>query len=282
MSINVLGYPLVSSSNFANANGYWEWESPVRLDKGHHTFMVTATSPTDPSYYASDSQVFEVTQEETEKKKKNKEEIVVSTIPETMPSILKENPLLFKEEHPTKEIPSAPTVLVFVKNPKKEVPAGDNLEFTVTITKPDAQQENVDVEYFVSSEKGNSIYSSAEKLVLTQKAIKFDKNVFISRLVKPGRYKILVKITSPKYISTGEDSFQVLEAPFIKLGGLIVTLSDIMKALSWILICLLILVLLFLILLGFEYYSANQALFYITGRYLREKGMLTKRKGVSQ
>jgi hypothetical protein len=91
----------------------------------------------------------------------------------------------------------------------------------------------------------------------------------------------MAKVLTPQSASTAEDSFEIKEAPFLVIGGMAFTNSDILSKISWMILLLLALLVLFLALLGLEHHLATRTIFHITEEYLDKRGLL-KRKGVSK
>lgn len=287
ISINVSGHPAINATTFANINGYWSWTVPEKLDYEKHTISVMASSPSNPAYYGMDLLTFNVKEdgddedEDDEKETSVSEKKIPSATIYPKKSKETEEKLETSAEKPFHEEQiQTPIIYVRTENPSREAFAGENLEFSVLVQKMNSESENFSAEYIILDEKNKSIVSFSENINLSEEKITLKKNVSIPKLVNPGKYKIFVKLSSSQFVSTGEDYFFIKESPLLQFGGTVITLSDIMKKLSWLIIVLFALFLTFLTLLAIEHRSASLALRQVTENLLRDNRLISKRKGV--
>ena len=83
-------------------------------------------------------------------------------------------------------------------------------------------------------------------------------------------------------IISAEDYFEIREVPLVNLGGgFVITLSQVMGKISWVLFVLLFILLLLFTLIGFEHHLTRRALLHITENVLRQKNIISGRRGVS-
>ena len=281
ISIYVSGHPAISATIFANINGYWSWTVPHSLDYEKHTISVTASSPVDPSYYGMDSFIFKIVEEEEEEEKeKNKKETSVSIGKISPPATPPKETEMEEENLPVEDQLQAPIIYVKMENPGQEIFPGENLEFGFSVHKSIPNLENFSAEYSILNEKNIPIASFSEDIALFEEKTTLKKNILIPKLASPGKYKIFVKFSSSQFVSTGEDYFFIKESPLLQFGGTVITLSDIMKKLSWLIIILFALLLTLLALLAIEHHFASLALRQVTENLLRDNKLISKRKGV--
>jgi hypothetical protein len=268
ITIDIIGETNIHATLYANSNGYWAWTVPDELKFGSYDIFVTATDPGDPTKTASDTKKFKIVEEEHEKKPP-------SIPPVTPPKV--QPPITPPEIHPIEG-----EIRVEVNNPEKTVYTGEDLQTTLKIKIDNKETRDMEVTYTITDKDGNVIMTWTEKVSVTEEKT-IDKNVTLPKLIKAGAYKIEVKSNLDDKLLVSEDYFQVKEKVILKLGGgTTVTLTQIMENLSWLIIFSLLFLLLFLILLIIEHHLSKQAIFHITEEYLRDKGLISKRKGVSQ
>ncbi len=171
-------------------------------------------------------------------------------------------------------------ISVSVQNPDHIVYAGNNLTVRTGFIKKSSALTNQDYafSYTAIDADGNTLAETSEKINPFQFG-SIEKNIPIPILTKAGHYTILVKTSDGENLIEGEDFFEVKEFPLVSVGTTTISLAQVMQGLSWI---SLLFLLLFLVLLGIEHHQSEGALIQITEDYLRRKGFLTKRKGVSR
>lgn len=274
ISIHITGESEVFSATQASPTGYWTWKPLHDLHPGSYHMVVMATDPADPSRQASATLDFKIEEKEKEEHKKKEEETVPAkpvtpTIPVT-PIIPEEESEVFKLD-------------VQVENHQDTVYAGKKLILKVSISHtdkfPHTEQE---LHYYVTDPDGKIVAESTDK-VFVDKDMVIDKSIKISRLMKPGNYKISVESSYKNTLITADHAFKVKEMPVINIGGNIeFTLTELMSRLSWIIIGLLLLLIMFILMISIEYLIYNRSLIHITEENLRDKKFLGKRKEVSK
>ncbi len=271
--------PIVLVNTTANLNGYWSWQVPTNLDRKLHTIQVTSTDPLNVSRFITISRQFIVEDEDDDddddEKKKTSAGIISS------PGII-ETPAV--SSPPQTGTPSVSAPLEFkisVTNPDKFVYSGRNLLFDFEIKNNSYSEKNIGVKYSISDMNGNEIKKWTENLSTPVKIETLQKTAGLPKLMKSGKYKIMAKADLGSATIIGEDFFDVKERPIVNLGGgFIITYPLLLSYLGWLLFFLLILLLFFLILLTLEHHLSKKAAFHITEDFLREKGVISPRKGV--
>jgi hypothetical protein len=271
IGIFITGKSTVLAATQASPTGYWSWKPFHDLHPGSYHMLATAVDIGDPSRNASATLDFKINETEEEEEKK-KEEIPSTTAP----------------VKPISPVPPKEEIEVFklniqVENPNDTVYTGRDLNLKVSINNtekfPPTEQE---LHYYITDSNGNIVLEDTDK-VFIDKDIDLDKIMKISKLIKPGNYKISVESVYGNTLITADHAFIVKEIPIVNIGGGITfTLTDIMRELSWIILGLLLLLIIFILLLSIEHLIYDRSLIHITEQNLRDKGFLGKRKGVSR
>ncbi len=269
--------PMISTTTYANENGYWSWIDPEMLDIGSHQLYLTATDLVDEAYSASAVFSFEVVSSQKEEaSEKNKSKQKTKEYTSATPAVQIISPAVI----PT-SIPFAITVAI--KNQNHKLHSGDDLLFRVDFLKKSLSltNKNYPISYDILDENNNLISETSEEINPSQNNF-LTKSIPLSKLMHKGNYKILVKIYDGKNLISAEDFFRVEELPLLSVGTTSISFTKFMQDLSWVILFLLLLIILFLIALGHENYLSRQALFNITEDILQKRGFFTKRKGVSR
>jgi hypothetical protein len=270
IDIRVESETIISASTTANDNGYWSWTTTEDLDFGSHKIRVTATDPDDESYSETDNLTFKVVPEET-----------AVPLPPAPPSPPIQPP---QETPPSAETPQEPEALpppppvemsLEVKNPEITVYSGRDLETETIIKNTDGTKKDLVITYVIYDSNDN-IISTNEVTVTLENDRELSNAIKIPRLAKPGKYRIEAKIRDGDNIISDEKYFEIKEVPLINLGsGMTMTLTQIMQKISWTIIILSLILLFFLILLGYEHRLAKKALFHITENILKSRDIFT-------
>lgn len=319
ISITVEGQPTIFSTTTTNNNGYWQWTPPVSLALGLHTIFITITDPQEPLNTASNSYTFQIVKSSKDKENDDdadKDQPAAQPVPQPTPA---PRPHPSQPQTPTPEVPQNPTtpieqpelpqqptieppfdLHIYVENPQNIAYIGKDLEINAEIKNITCLAKDLDVQYDVL-DQSNDIVLSGETSIecgknaagITNTATADDITqkikVTLPSLMKPGKYRLVLKVPQGNSIVSAEVSFEVKEIPLITIGGFFnedgiqLTKSDILKYTSWILIILLIILFLFLTMLIFEHHLAQHAAFQITEDFLMKRGFIpTRRKEVSK
>ena len=268
---------IISATTTANANGYWSWQTPIRLSDDSYTLLVTATDPNNGSNFYTTSAAFEIKEEDEEEKEETKKKVLP---PPT--TLYQPKPVPEPTPEPEKEAASL-NLLLQVENPGKKVFAGGELLIQLELEAKNRQLPAEDkIVYFEILDQDNRILTGSKSVVNFAKTPIYETSLAIPALTDSGRYKVVAKFQVGNKLVMAEDYFEVSEMPFINLGGgAFVTLTQIARLAGWILLWLLIILLIFLLLLILEHHLSKQADFHITENFLSRKGYFT-RKGVSR
>jgi hypothetical protein len=276
IGIVITGKSTVLAATQASSTGYWSWKPLHDLHSGSYHMFTTAIDISDPSRYASatlDFKINEVEEKEEEHKKREEKETPEPIITPTKPA----------PPAPTKEEIESFRLSVKVKNTDNAVYTGRDLKLKVNISHTDKfPHQEQELHYYITDSNGKIVAENTDK-VFIDKDMDVDKSIGISKLVKPGRYNIAVESNYGDALITADHVFFVKEMPVVSIGsGISFTLTDIMSRLSWIIIGLALLLLIFILLLIMEHLIYERSLIHITEQNLRDKGLLGKRKGVSR
>jgi hypothetical protein len=272
----------ITATTYANANGYWSWNSTEKLEYGKHNIIITITDPENSLISAQTLKSFEIIEKEKSEESENKTNQKSSPARVTPPATTHESTL---QKQPTEEQlapkKSSFELIVSVSNPNHLVYTDDYLLVNTKVVTTDSTLKNkkIKLHYTISDEKNNSILDFLEDSTLPENKI-IQKNIHISELFPAGKYKVMVRASDDDFLISGEDFFQVKEYYLISLGNINITLSQIMQSLSWIIFFLLLLILFFLFMLALEKYLASQAQRQITEYFLAKRGYFGNRKGV--
>lgn len=272
ITITITGAITIHSTDSANSNGYWSWTVPQELPYGQYKIKVKAEDPDDDSYYETDSLIFKIV--------KTGEAAIPS--PPSAPEPEEKIVTPPAEEKPIEETVKIPLELSLeVTNADDIVYAGKDLNTQLKITHHDSTLKNLEITYTIFDSKGKEILSTSDTIA-TNSDQTLQKGIKMPRLVSPGKYKISAKTSYGDTIVSADDYFEIKEIPLLNLGGgFTITLTQIMQKMSWVILVLLILLLFFLTLLGFEHRLTQRALYHITENILRKNNVISGGKGVS-
>jgi hypothetical protein len=266
--ITLTGKASVLGAIQASPTGYWEWKPVHDLHPGSYHMLVTAVDIANPARTADATLDFKINEKEEEQKKKEERTIITPVKP--IPP------------KPHKEEVEAFRLGVQVKNPDDTVYAGKDLRLKVYISQTDKfPHQEQELHYYITDSNGKIVFEDTDKIFIDSD-MAFDKSIRISKLMKPGNYKISVESTYRDALITADHGFILKEIPVISMGGISFTLNEIMSGLSWIIISLLLLLIIFILMMTIEYLIYDRSLIHITENNLRDKGFLGKRKGVSK
>jgi hypothetical protein len=273
IDIHITGESTVLASTQASSTGYWTWTPINDLHPGSYHMLVTATDPGDPSRHADATLDFKIYEEEEEEEEEKKKE----EVPEEITPVKPPTPVAPKEEVEVFRLS------IQVKNPDDTVYTGQDLRLEIDISDtdkfPPTEQE---LHYYITDSQGKIVLEDTDKVFIDGE-MDLEKLMKISKLMKPGNYKVTVESVYGNTLITADHTFIVKEMPIINIGGGVTfTLTDIMRELSWIIIGLLLLLIMFILLLSIEHLIYDRSLIHITEQNLRDKGFLSKRKGVSK
>jgi hypothetical protein len=276
IEIVISGKTSILATTSANANGFWMWKPQDKLNFGLNKIEATAIDPQDSTRKKTTSLDFRINHKEGEGG--NEEE--ASGTKKTVPFVTEtaapsgQTPV---ETGPKTE--GGVSLSVTVKNSDKIAYPGRNLSVETNI-KPEkgAAPFQSEIKYLIVNENYDSVFETTDQVFVDgDKTI--EKELAVPRLLKPGKYKVLVEISRNGTIVVAEDSFLLKEVPLLSLsGGITITATQIMSNLFWAILWLLILLIIFLTLLGIEYWISRHAIIQITEEILRKKGFVTRRK----
>lgn len=239
----------VISSFHSNANGYWSWKSQGRLKKGSKTVYFTVFDPDDTSNSASTSMKFKVSKSKLKRKKIKK----------------CTSPTLINSVYITKKLSLSPLAFpdLVLESGEQPVYAGKEKEYSL---KSPATAREAGFSLGILDQKGNLVY---EENVMPQND---GQKVKISKNIPPGNYKLSVGYLTDDAQIAAEDDFTVRETPLIVLApGVELTAQQIASRIGWAAFGSLLILLIILALLLFEYHLAGRAIFGITGYDLKKR-----------
>jgi hypothetical protein len=282
----------ITGTTYANANGYWSWNSPEKLDLGVHHIHIISTDPENSLVSAQDLKSFEIVEvKETEDHDHEKETSSRKAHPNEVTPPISITTLPPAENLPIENIENIPVtfekstfkLLVSVNNANKSINTNDYLIINTQIVVADQslENENLELHYIITDEKNNPVLDFSENSILP-KGKTIQKKIHISNLFSTGKYKVQIRTHDGEHLITGEDFFQVKEYNLLSIGGTNITLSQIMQGLSWIILILVVVILFFLFMLALEKYLSSKAKIQITEYFLAKKGYFGKGKGVQR
>jgi hypothetical protein len=277
IDIVISGKTSVIAKTSANENGYWMWRPPDKLNFGLNKIEATAVDPNDPTRKKTASLDFRIENEGGGGGGGGKEENAPTTpTGETTPTTPSEN--VPPVTPPTEKIPSS-KISVRVTNPDKIAYPGKNLSVETEIEIGDSTHPfDSDLKYSIVDENYDEVFQTSDRIHIDGTRT-IEKNLNLPRLLKPGKYKVVVSFSQDGATFVAEDSFLLKEVPLVNLGGgVTITATQIMTNLFWVIFWLLILLIIFLILLEIEYWISKRAIIQITEETLRRKGLITRKK----
>lgn len=272
---------LLNSSNTvaaqltANAAGYWEWTSPVRLSEGEHLFTVTVTDPDDSTRTSEDSISFEVTDNTDDSHRRGKsnqkgEEDFFTGSFEQISSGKSSLPFDFN---------------IAIRGGMHEVMQGDSLPIVVTVdTNAAFSDENTDpiaFSYVVLDPSGREV-SRLIPEIRDFSDQSFSRDIKIPLWVDAvSGYRVLVYAERGKYTVSRELSFSVQPYPVARLGNSeTITYAQVAQRIGWFFLVLLTLFFLWILLFAREYWYFVHSVRRITERHFERFGFFGQGKGV--
>ena len=246
--IEIIGETGIFAEIRANKNGFWQWQSPLNLANGNYEIRVKAIDPRDSARNKTDSLVLRV--------------------------------ISGAEGMPIEEISRESLPFDFemeVQNPDRVVYAGEELYLKITINKlRDFAPWDGTLKYEIRDLAGNKLIETSDQInVFGNQEIY--KKINLSKLLKTEKYNISIKISYKNFNIFSEDEFYLKEKPLLRLSsGQTITLTEIFSGLSWLILLLLALILIFLTLLMLEHRLAENAKMQITENIFRKNGFLGK------
>jgi hypothetical protein len=267
--VTLTGEASVLGATQASSTGYWTWKPAHGLPPGSYHLLVSAVDIANPARTADASMDFKINEKEDEKEKK-KEKITPSE------EIISIKPTPPKQEN------EAFRLSIQVNNPNDTVYTSKDLRLRVSVSQTDKfPRQEQELHYYITDPNGKTVFEDTDNIFIDGD-IDFDKTIMISKLMKPGIYKIFIESSYGDILVTADHSFLLKEIPIISMGGVSLTLTEIMSKLSWIIASLLLLFIILILMMITEYLIYDRSLIHITEKNLRDKGFIGKRKGVSR
>ena len=246
--------PAIRARTLANANGYFEWIPPIKLDTGNHILTVTATDPADSSRTGSDSLTFWT--KNTSAAEKSREAAVIAGGSDTGDfdftiTVKNTDDELFQEE-----------VLIAEITPNQGV-----------------FPEGAFGRIFLNDATRQDILHLPETGLLSGMAgltIETPLPVYLA----PGEYRIRADITVDGETVSREDTLRLKGLPFISLGSRTISYSEAASYIGIIFFSLFFSFLFTLLFFVREYWLYLHSLHHVTARHLARLGLFGTRKGV--
>jgi len=265
IGIVISGETSVIATTSATANGFWTWKPQDRFNYGSHEIKATTIDPFDVARRKTASLRFEIKKEE--EKKTTEEEAAIP---------------LERGSAPVESVPEIAAGIqlsVEVKNPNDVAYPGKELSVETKIKRDEGVEPfSSELRYWIVDENYNEVFQISDQVFVDgNKTI--EKKLTVPRLLKPGKYKVLVDISRNGTLIVAEDSFLLKEVPLANLGGgMVITAIQLMDNLSWFILWLWLLLIIFLLFLSLEYWESRRAIIQVTERILRERGFITRKK----
>lgn len=266
----------IFSETHANANGFWEWTVPTELAFGSHLLTVTSIDPLAPSRRHMSTLAFEVVRPAPTESNNDKDD-------EEDDNGHKKSSAASAPSSSTRSEISFPFSLALqVSNPDAIVYSGQELKTRLIVTaQDDLLLKNQTLKYSVADANGNVVYQFKTEKNLSGGAV-IDQSLTLPRLLKNGRYKVIVETKSAGLTISAENYFQLQEAPLVVAGPVRLTLTELTQNLGWAIAILFLLLLIFLLLLSVEYWLYKHSKIHINEDLLERQGFLGKRKEVAR
>lgn len=265
---------VVSARITANAAGYWQWTSPIRLSEGDHVFTVTVTDPNDSTRTSTDSISFEVvdstddSDDEKKKKREREEDFSAGTLEQ-----------IFTQP----QIPF--DINLSIRGGINEVMQGESFPLQVQLvvdeTFPKDDRKTILVSYSLLDPSGK------EAIRLSPEEREFSDSFFSQNIEVPlwfdavTGYRILVNAEWGKYTVSRELSFSVLPYPVARLdNGGVITYTEVAHTIGWFLLGMVTLFFLWILLFAREYWYFVHSVRRVTERHLERLGFFGQGKGV--
>lgn len=169
---------------------------------------------------------------------------------------------------------SKPTSLQF-KNYKEFVFAGDSIQieadFKNAFSNGIPEQK---INFQLADSKGNTVYKAEDNGQLNKNG-KIVKSFKIPLYTNTGQYKIIAQVEQDEEVVTAERDLTVKEKPFVRLSSnRSLTYADFFSSLGWAVVILMVILLVFFGLLGFEYKFSQYAALRVTESELKKDGYI--------
>lgn len=248
--------PTLRTRIIANANGYFEWIPPMKLNKGRHIVEVTATDPNDSSRTAVDSFIFRT-------KHGSDEGQSAQVNDEGLPMPGEGMPIDF---------------MVTIKNREPNIAQDDLLQVGLS-TRNGAFPSDAMANVFLNDPSRQDVlrFSQVPKLG-GQSAVEFSERLPI--YLEPGRYRVRADVMSGGEVVSREAQFLLEARPLFTIGGREVSYAEAATYIGFFFFSLLFLFLFLLLLFIREYWLSLHSLRSVTERQLSHFGLIGKRKGV--
>lgn len=253
--------PSINAEIIANANGYFDWIPPIKLDAGNHLLTVTATDPGDQSRNATDSLIFRTEGDGD------------SDDDGSSPGATAAPPLSGSSSG-TGRFDFAVTV----ENPGAELFQEENLVTRIAPLRS-IFPEGANGSVFLNDSGRHDVLQISETGLLTGLEGLTIEAMLPIYLV-PGEYRVRADLRVGDTTISREDSFVLKGLPFLHLGNRTISYSEAASYIGIIFFSLLFAFLLTLLLFVREYWLYLHSLRYITGRHLARFGFFGTRKEV--
>ncbi|MDQ1283979.1 MAG: hypothetical protein QG620_327 [Patescibacteria group bacterium] len=285
INIEIHSGPIIYAETGANSNGFWQWTPGVNLSRVTHTIYVTAVDPQDPSVTASTSLVFKIKEEEEESEddeEEDEETSETSSVVESVPLVPiqeREDKDLEVETEIEKESAEKPFDFdvelqgeTYIRGVEisEEAYRGENLDAKILFNKEAEKYGQAEIIYVISGSDGLS--EEFRDRIDFAGGLSWGKKIPLSYKLKTGKYKLQVNVTVGETTVSHEGYFILKDRSVIKIGaGTLITMTDIMSNLGWLVFLAILILLILLMLTAWEHHLTKQALFHITERFLKRK-----------
>ena len=262
MRFEIYTGPNIVVSSVANANGYWSFQVPAKLDYGLHRIYVTATDPNDALRFKVATLDFRIIHKgEEEEGKKAPAKISVQQN--------QENGLANQEKAPF-------ALQLEVENKDGWVYGGSDLITKLTLTKfRDFKEVGRTVKYEVIDASGRVVLEKDVPQLLRD-GESFYETINIPGYLKEGTYTIRAETQADQFLIRAENTFEIKEKPVFNLGGgLIITYPVIVSSLGTLSLAFLLILLIFLLLLAREYWLSLKAVIEVDEKELGRDGFIS-------
>ncbi len=250
--------PSMQATTTANANGYFSWVPPARLDSGNHILSVTVTDPNDVTRTASDSFIFKTFNDGGEEGSDEREETI-----EAVPA-------------------GSLDFFVRVNNGAEFLFQGDEMTVGIYGTKDPFPVGTV-FRAFIVDASGREIFRLPETTIKRQGQTEASLFRTVPLLLDPGKYRVRVDAFVGKRIISREAPLVIRAWPLIRFGtGSEITYPELASFIGTIFFILLSLLFFLLALFVREYWLYLHHIRHVTERHLERFGFIGKRKGVSK
>lgn len=261
------GYERKIHTAFADQNGKWSFVSPIIFEPKAQRMFLTAISPLNPGFRAESEFLFDIVPiPPVALTPEYPPELPVISLPAPEPS--KTSPVS-KVPPPQKPLVPTPitvtedlyTVYVMVDPLTKVIYPGENVFVETEIVRvlpPLFGEEWIDIQYRIYGPAGTIVYEKKES-VLIQDRLLLKKQLSTSFNARAGTYHIIIELQRDGVTFVTSDTFEVRDKVLVSIPGLVITsemASDILFRISFLAIMM---ILVFLSLLFWEYQKSKTA-----------------------